>query len=87
MLRKLFVPSMDANTAEVHETALALLHQVVLGEQLDGSIAGPVDAELSAAHDAEPVFKADLRARVDAEEVLDQIAEIPVARADGQTGA
>ena len=35
-----------------------------------------MDADLGAGHDAEPIFEADLRTRVEAEEVAGEIAEV-----------
>ena len=51
----------------------------VLPEELDRPIAGAVDADLRARHDAEAVLEPDLRAAVEAEEVLGQVAEVALA--------
>ena len=75
----LFAPSNVAMTSMPERHALVLLQQRVLPEDLDRAIAGAVDADLRAR--AQPVaqLEADLRARVEAEEVGQQIAEIAAA--------
>src|SRR5687768_10473565 len=62
-----------------------LLHQVVLREEVDGAVARAQDADLQAAHQAEPVFQSDDRARVEAEEVLCRGAEVPLAEGTAES--
>ena len=52
----------------------------VLREELDRAIRRAVDADLRAAHEAEPVLEADLRTGVEAEQILRQVPEIPVTQ-------
>src|SRR5206468_7182496 len=52
----------------------------VLREELDGAVAGPVDADLTVGDDAEAVLEADLRAGIDAEEVVEHVAEFVIQR-------
>ena len=47
--------------------------------ELDGPIGGAIDAELRAAERRVFQVEADLRARIEAEEALDEIAEVAVA--------
>ena len=48
----------------------------MLREELDGPVAGPMDADLRAGHDSEAVLEADLCAAVEPEELTGEIAEI-----------
>jgi hypothetical protein len=58
---------------------IGLLQQAVLREELDRPVAGTVMPHLQPAHETEAVLEPDLRARVEAEEVRGQIAEIALS--------
>src|SRR5262245_47128345 len=58
------------------DLTLLLAEQVLLPEEFDGAVAGPVYADLGAGHDPETVFEANLRTGIESEEVADQIAEV-----------
>ena len=55
---------------------VALFDEVLLREEFDGPVARPVNADLSAGHDAETVFEADLCTGIESEELTGEIAEI-----------
>ena len=74
------MPSTDAITPTSNGTAVALLQQAVLREELDRPVARAVDADLQAAHQAEAVFQPDLRAGVEPEEILEQVAEVALSQ-------
>ena len=61
---------------EPEHPVVRLLQHAVLPEELDRLAAGPVDADLPAANDAEAILETDLRAGIEAEQVARQIAEI-----------
>ena len=76
------VRSLDGHRARRSSTGrpCPCLTTLMLAEKLDRPIARPVNADLRAAHDAEPVLESDLRAVVDAECVRQQVAEITLAQ-------
>ena len=63
-----------------------LLHEVVLAEELDGLVAGAMDAACSPRITPKRILEADLRAGIEAEEIAGQIAEIARRRAAGRNG-
>ena len=63
-------------TSKPEQSVVFLLQPAVLREELDRPVARAVDADLGTAHDAEPVLEADLRAAVEAEEILGEVTEI-----------
>src|SRR6185503_19847416 len=66
---------------EVHShRARPLTDQMLLQEELDRPIAGAVNPDLRAGHEPEAVFEPDLRARIEAEEIPGEIAEIALAQ-------
>jgi hypothetical protein len=52
---------------------------VVLGEELNGAVVGPVDPALRAAQEPESQFEPDLCARIQREEVGREVAEVALA--------
>src|SRR5687767_10623169 len=63
---------------EAERRIVALVHEVVLAEELDAAIARAMHANLRAAHQAVPHFESYLSASVEAERVGQEIAEIPL---------
>ena len=53
-----------------------LPEHVLLREEFDRLVAGPMNADLSASHDPETVFEANLGTRIEPEEVAHEIAEV-----------
>ena len=67
----------DSGTSWINkEVTVALFEQVLLREEFDGPVAGAMNADLGAGHDAETVFETDLRTAVESEEVAGEIAEV-----------
>ena len=77
---KLLVPSIEKYGGQPQRERVGLLLQVVLAGQLDRPIVGAVEADLAAGHDPHAELEADHRARVEAEEVRRQVAEVAFAK-------
>ena len=63
--------------------AVPFVEQRMLTEDLRISIARAVDADLRAVHQAVTKLETDLRAGVEAEEIVREIAEVAMPRASG----
>src|SRR4051812_16513113 len=65
---------------EPDRLAAALVQEIVLAEQLDRTITGPMDPDLRPRQQAVAQLETDLRRGVEAEEVGGQVAEIALVQ-------
>src|SRR5206468_7021601 len=69
-----------AQRADVERRVPSLPEQRILREELDGAIAGAMNTDLPVPDNPETVLEADLCARIDAEEIVEDVTEVVVQR-------